>query len=130
MNRQFNSSKPLVLGLISALFLGMLPLISVPAQAQVNSRVYRRGGLSKYSAVNAPFLSRGSRGQAVRDVQVALQSLGFYNGAIDGIYGSRTVRAVTEFQRSRRLVGDGQVGALTWQALRNSSNVAPMGGPF
>ncbi len=29
-----------------------------------------------------------------------------------------------------KLVGDGRVGALTWQALRNNSNAAPLPGPF
>lgn len=130
MNTRFIRSIVLPLGLTSALFVGMLPLSFDSAQAQVNSRVIRRSRLSRYSSVNAPFLRPGSRGQAVRDVQAVLQSLGFYNGAIDGIYGDRTARAVTAFQRSRRLVGDGQVGALTWQALRNSSNARPIGGPF
>ncbi|WP_242055934.1 peptidoglycan-binding domain-containing protein [Nostoc flagelliforme] len=68
--------------------------------------------------MKAPFFTPGSRGQPVRDVQTVLQSLGFYNGAIDGIYGPRTASAVAAFQRSQRLVGDGRVGALTWQALR------------
>jgi peptidoglycan hydrolase-like protein with peptidoglycan-binding domain len=51
-------------------------------------------------------------------------------GGIDGIYGPRTARAVAAFQRSQRLVGDGRVGALTWQALRNCKNVPPVRGPF
>ncbi|WP_373528703.1 peptidoglycan-binding protein [Nostoc sp.] len=51
-----------------------------------------------------------------------MQWLGFYNGSINGIYGTRTTRAVVAFQRSHRIVGDGRVGALTWQALR--SNIA------
>ncbi|MEH2347198.1 MAG: peptidoglycan-binding domain-containing protein [Nostoc sp.] len=39
-------------------------------------------------------------------------------------HGTRTTRAVVAFQRSHRIVGDGRVGALTWQALR--SNIAPV----
>jgi peptidoglycan hydrolase-like protein with peptidoglycan-binding domain len=116
-------------GLISVLFLGMLPLSFAPAYAHTNNTSIR-SRLSKYSPIKAPFLRPGSRGQPVRDVQAALQSLGFYNGAIDGIYGPRTATAVAAFQRSHRLVGDGRVGALTWQALRDSKNVPPVRGPF
>ncbi|MBD2199546.1 MULTISPECIES: peptidoglycan-binding domain-containing protein [Calothrix] len=130
MNPQLISSKTLPLGLISALFIGMLPFNFAPAQAQVNSNGSIVGRLSKYNPVNAPFLRVGSRGQPVRDVQAVLQNLGFYQGAIDGIYGLRTARAVAAFQRSQRLVGDGRVGALTWQALRDRTNAAPLPGPF
>ncbi|BAY23876.1 response regulator receiver protein [Calothrix sp. NIES-2100] len=38
--------------------------------------------------------------------------------------GPRTTKAVVAFQRSHRIVADGRVGALTWQALR--SNIAPV----
>ncbi|MCC5603901.1 peptidoglycan-binding domain-containing protein [Nostoc favosum] len=94
------------------------------AKAQINNNASIRGRLSKYSPLYAPFLTPGSRGQPVRDVQAVLQWLGFYNGAIDGIYGPRTATAVATFQRSHRLVGDGRVGALTWQALR--SDIPPV----
>jgi len=114
------------LGLTSALFLAWSV---TPAKAQVNNGPVA-GRLSKYSPLNAPFLRVGSRGQAVRDVQAVLKSLGFYSGVIDGVYGLRTARAVSAFQRSQRLVGDGKVGTLTWQALRNSNNVQPLPGPF
>ncbi|MBD2355262.1 peptidoglycan-binding protein [Tolypothrix sp. FACHB-123] len=130
MNPQFISSKIFRFGLISALFIGMLPFNFAPAQAQVNSNSSIRGRLLKYNPLNAPFLRVGSRGQAVTDVQAVLQNLGFYQGAIDGIYGLRTARAITAFQRSQRLVGDGRVGVLTWQALRNNTNAAPLPGPF
>ncbi|BAY92734.1 MULTISPECIES: peptidoglycan-binding domain-containing protein [unclassified Tolypothrix] len=130
MNPQFISSKIFRFGLIYVLFIGMLPFNLAPAQAQVNSNSSITGRLSRYNPLNAPFLRVGSRGQAVTDVQAVLQNLGFYQGAIDGIYGLRTARAVTAFQRSQRLVGDGRVGALTWQALRDRTNAAPLPGPF
>ena len=116
MNTRFTRSIILPLGLTSALFLLMLPF--TPAKAQTSNNAQITGRLSKYSPIKAPFLKPGSRGQPVRDVQAALRSLGFYNGAIDGIYGPRTATAVATFQRSQRIVGDGRVGALTWQALR------------
>ncbi|MEH2200933.1 peptidoglycan-binding domain-containing protein [Nostoc sp.] len=121
MNTRFIRSVILPFGLISTLFFGMLPLSFAPAKAQANDTLV--GRLSKYSSIKAPFLAPGSRGQAVRDVQSALQRLGFYKGAIDGIYGPRTSTAVATFQRSHRIVGDGRVGALTWAALQ--SNIVP-----
>lgn len=116
MNTRFMRSIILPLALTSALFLGMLPF--TPAKAQTSNNAQITGRLSKYSPIKAPFLKPGSRGQPVRDVQAVLRSLGLYNGAIDGIYGPRTATAVATFQRSQRIVGDGRVGALTWQALR------------
>lgn len=110
----------LPLGLISVLLLGMLSFSVAPVKAQTNNNTSIKGRLSKYSPVKAPYLKPGSRGQPVRDVQAVLQWLGFFNGAIDGIYGPKTSTAVATFQRSHRIVGDGRVGALTWQALISS----------
>lgn len=121
----------LPLGLICASLVGIISLSTAPVRAQVNAEnTLSTSRLAKYSALDAPFLRLGSRGQTVKDVQVVLQSLGFYNGAIDGIYGPKTARAVVAFQRSQRLVGDGRVGVLTWQALLDSNNVQPAPGPF
>jgi peptidoglycan hydrolase-like protein with peptidoglycan-binding domain len=124
MNTRFMRSRILPLGFISAFFLGMLSFNFAPATAQTNNNAAIAGRLSEYSALKAPFLTRGSRGEPVRDVQAVLQWLGFYNGAIDGIYGPMTARAVAAFQRSQRLVADGRVGVLTWQALIN--NIPPV----
>jgi peptidoglycan hydrolase-like protein with peptidoglycan-binding domain len=42
----------------------------------------------------------GSRGELVRALQARLQRLGYYNAAIDGIYGPLTHAAVLKFQQS------------------------------
>ncbi|MFW5986195.1 MAG: spore cortex-lytic enzyme, partial [Halanaerobiales bacterium] len=42
---------------------------------------------------------------------------GYYNGGVDGVYGSDTYRAVITFQRKNRLRVDGIVGPQTWNAL-------------
>lgn len=58
----------------------------------------------------------GARGHHVRAAQQALvkhsRSL-----SIDGDFGSVTVSAVKAFQQETRLVSDGEVGPITWQAL-------------
>ena len=43
----------------------------------------------------------GSRGNEVREIQTKLKNWGYYNGNIDGIYGSKTFEAVKKFQRKK-----------------------------
>ena len=43
----------------------------------------------------------GSRGSEVRTIQEKLKRWGYYNGNIDGIYGSQTTAAVKSFQRKK-----------------------------
>ncbi len=62
-------------------------------------------------------LRMGSMGQDVSDLQLILQSLGYNPGAIDGIYGSRTMNAVIEFQRNSGLVADGIAGPDTFDMI-------------
>lgn len=71
------------------------------------------------SAGSHPTLRMGSRGGAVQMLQMQLQTLGYYNGAIDGIFGAQTQQAVRAFQRDYGLVQDGVVGPNTWAALDN-----------
>lgn len=55
----------------------------------------------------------GSTGDEVKSIQRKLSSLGYYNGSVDGIYGSDTKAAVTEFQRSCGITADGICGSQT-----------------
>ena len=74
---------------------------------------------------NASALSKyGSSGSEVTQIQQKLQSLGFYNGSIDGVYGTETKNAVTEFQKSCGLTPDGIAGTktLTYLGLSSSSS--------
>ena len=49
---------------------------------------------SKYNETYA--LSKyGSRGDEVKQIQQKLKNWGYYSGAVDGIYGSKTLSAVT-----------------------------------
>lgn len=59
-------------------------------------------------------LKRGSRGDAVRELQ---RALGFTADDIDGIFGKDTEAAVRRFQKSHGLVTDGRVGQKTNEAL-------------
>lgn len=73
-------------------------------------------------------LSRyGSRGNEVTQIQTKLKNWGYYNGSIDGVYGSRTLSAVKRFQSRNGLSADGIAGPATLVAMgiqSSSSNSA------
>ncbi len=63
-------------------------------------------------------LSRmGSVGSEVTAIQNALKKQGYYTGAVDGIFGSKTLAAVKNFQRAKGLTVDGIAGPQTLKAL-------------
>lgn len=66
----------------------------------------------------------GSRGNEVRQIQEKLKRWGYYNGNVDGIFGSQTLEAVKYFQRKNGLTVDGIAGPATLKAMGifNSSN--------
>lgn len=59
----------------------------------------------------------GSRGEEVRTIQTKLKRWGYYNGNVDGIYGSQTLAAVKYFQRKNGLAVDGIAGKRTLEAM-------------
>ena len=60
---------------------------------------------------------QGSSGEQVRVIQDKLKRWGYYDGAVDGIFGSATAKAVRYFQRTNGLTEDGVVGKDTLAAL-------------
>ena len=67
---------------------------------------------------NVEALSKsGSRGSEVTQIQTKLKRWGYYNGNIDGIYGTQTVNAVKYFQRKNGLTVDGIAGPNTLKAM-------------
>ncbi len=68
-------------------------------------------------AVDAAALKRGSRGDEVVTLQKKLKQWGYYDGAVDGIFGGGTEKAVQYFQRKNGLTADGVVGTKTAAAL-------------
>lgn len=59
----------------------------------------------------------GSRGSEVTTIQEKLKRWGYYNGYVDGIYGSQTVSAVKKFQKKNGLTVDGIAGTKTLNAM-------------
>lgn len=78
----------------------LIILSKVPEENEVEA-------LSKY----------GSRGSEVTQIQTKLKRWGYYSGAIDGIYGSKTLAAVKWFQSKNGLTVDGIAGTKTLQAM-------------
>ena len=68
-------------------------------------------------AVDAAVLKKGSKGDEVVTLQKKLKQWGYYDGAVDGIFGTGTEKAVQYFQRKNGLTADGIVGSKTAAAL-------------
>ncbi len=64
----------------------------------------------------------GSRGNEVKTIQEKLKRWGYYNGNVDGIYGSQTVSAVKRFQQKNGLSVDGIAGTKTLNAMGINSS--------
>jgi peptidoglycan hydrolase-like protein with peptidoglycan-binding domain len=59
---------------------------------------------------------------SVQDVQQALKNANLYDGAVDGISGPKTRKAVEAFQSKKGLKADGKVGPRTWLKLKEYLN--------
>ncbi len=68
-------------------------------------------------SASADLYKKGSSGAVVTEIQKRLKNWGYYFGAVDGVYGSKTEEAVKYFQRKNGLSPDGQVGNQTLAAL-------------
>lgn len=66
---------------------------------------------------NYKTIKEGDSGEEVYELQIMLKTLNYYEGAIDEIFGSETVKAVKNFQYINQLTVDGVVGKNTWAAL-------------
>lgn len=64
-----------------------------------------------------PTLRIGSQGDDVKQLQAMLLLLGFYDGAVDGLYGASTAIAVADFQEVAGLTPDGIMGNASWSRL-------------
>ena len=102
-----NKKKIVIILSITILLIGGIAFIVLFENNEVEA-------LSKY----------GSRGDEVRQIQTKLKRWGYYNGNVDGIFGSQTLEAVKYFQRKNGLTVDGIAGPATLKAMGiyNSSN--------
>ena len=73
--------------------------------------------------VQTAVLRQGASGGEVKELQRRLKEWGYYNGAVDGIYGKGTVAAVKAFQKKNGLTADGIAGIETYKALGMNDSV-------
>lgn len=62
-------------------------------------------------------LKKGMKGEDVRHLQLALNTLGYDAGTADGVFGTKTQDAVRAFQRAEGLEDDGIAGPKTLEIL-------------
>lgn len=83
------------------------------------------------SSMQAAALSKmGSRGTEVRNIQSRLKSWGYYNGNVDGIYGTQTRNAVIKFQKAHNLTADGIAGPRTLEKIGLPTGSASSSGGY
>ena len=98
---------------------------TVVQQVTVPVRQVNRAPLTPPSNISASsqILYRGDSGQAVLQLQQALTATGIYKGPITGYYGALTEDAVASFQQLNGIEPNGVTGPITWQALRDTTEV-------
>lgn len=96
-----------------------LVLLIVTAVFAVNIAV-----ISVLQIANAATYQKGSSGSVVTQIQTKLKNWGYYDGSVDGVYGSRTETAVKSFQKKNGLTADGKAGPATLRALGIQTNDA------
>lgn len=69
------------------------------------------------ATVGTASYKKGSSGETVKQIQQKLKDWGYYDGAVDGVFGSGTEKAVKYFQEKNGLAVDGKVGQGTMDAL-------------
>lgn len=73
------------------------------------------------TTINRPTLKIGSQGEEVSELQGVLKLLGYYFGAVDGVYSESTATAVIKFQEVAGLMPNGIVDRNTWNRLLPSA---------
>ncbi|WP_439516844.1 peptidoglycan-binding domain-containing protein, partial [Limnospira sp.] len=67
-------------------------------------------------------IKQGDRGSKVRTLQTRLELTGHDPGPVDGIFGPKTLSAVSDFQLAMGLEATGVVDEKTWKVLGDRSN--------
>lgn len=88
--------------------------------------LYKNATSSSSSSSNTDddALRMGATGTAVKELQTMLKKLGYYNGSIDGTYGSGTYSAVRTFQQKNGLIVDGVAGSATLKKISSAVTAA------
>ncbi|NLT15745.1 MAG: L,D-transpeptidase family protein [Clostridiales bacterium] len=79
----------------------------------------------KHDALPFRNMRKDVRGSDVLNTQILLKRLGFYTGAIDGIFGSGMTYAVKSFQKTYHLPIDGVVRRVTYEKIVEQERTLP-----
>ncbi len=108
-------NRTFVVGLVFVLAIGMIGAYQIKQS---------RAATPNYHCMSKT-LSHGSRGDCVRMLQAILnvESYGYGDIFVDGIFGTQSTNAVRAFQANRRIGADGIVGPNTWNRLCNGQGL-------
>ncbi len=113
-------NKKIKLALLSALSLAAIAATPLTV-AKTAARETAKENVSVLAEA-AAVLRQGAKGGEVKEVQRRLKQWGYYNGAVDGVFGAGTKKAVIAFQKKNGLTADGVVGKATYKALGMNSS--------
>jgi len=77
----------------------------------------RKISLAILPPIENPDMSIGDKGAQVKSLQTTLAALGYYTGAVDGIYGRKTANAVKAYQKAHSIRQTGKMDSFTWLSL-------------
>lgn len=103
--------------------LAALAVATVGSAAAIFNTGYTKDDYASAPYVQTAVLRQGSSGGEVKELQRRLKNWGYYNGAVDGVYGKGTVEAVKKFQKKNGLTADGVAGLSTYKALGMNDSV-------
>ena len=103
--------------------LAALAVATVGTATAVFNNFYTSEDYASTPYVQTAVLKQGASGGEVKELQRRLKQWGYYNGAVDGIYGKGTVEAVKKFQKKNGLTADGIAGLETFKALGMNDSV-------
>lgn len=97
------------------MYIGKRGKKTILTAALIVALLFAFGAWREYAS--ADLYKKGASGAGVTEIQTRLKAWGYYTGAVDGVYGSGTEKAVKYFQEKNGLSVDGQCGAQTLAAL-------------
>ncbi|MBW4506760.1 MAG: peptidoglycan-binding protein [Scytonematopsis contorta HA4267-MV1] len=86
-------------------------------QTTPSSRTTQQNPGIQYTSAGMPILRLGMQGEEVIQLQRRLRRLGFFDGPVNGNFGTATETAVKAFQQKNGIEADGVVGGGTWVYL-------------
>ena len=90
----------------------LITVVATSSAMFITSKVVTQDYYEQTAVINAK-----SSSSDIKLVQQKLKNWGYYTGAVDGIYGSKTKSAVIKFQRNNKLTVDGIIGNKTLKAM-------------